>query len=74
MPHHTMSNCIMTPMQTLNVNPNMNVTTIKHLQASQTIVTHHMRHIFMPVDQTNKKLFISCNNLLNVTVQSHSSK
>ena len=32
------------------------------------IETCHVRHIFMPVDQTNKKLFISCNNLLNVKV------
>ena len=28
----------------------------------------------MPIDQTNEKLFISCNNLLNVTFQSHSTK
>ena len=44
------------------------------LQANQMIMTHHMRHIFTPIDQTNKKLFISCNNLLNVMIQSHSTK
>ena len=26
----------------------------------------------MPDDQTNPKLFISCNNLLNINIQSHS--
>ena len=38
------------------------------------IMTCHMRQIFMPINQTNEKLFISCNNLLNVTYQSHSTK
>ena len=38
------------------------------------IATSHMRHIFMPIDQTIKTEFISCSNLLNVTIQSHSSK
>ena len=38
------------------------------------IATQHMRHIFMPIDQTVKKLFISHNNLLNVTIQSIQSK
>ena len=38
------------------------------------IATHHLRHIFMLVNQTNKKLFILCNILLNVTFQSHSTK
>ena len=28
------------------------------------IVTCHMRHSFMPINQTNKNVFISCNNLL----------
>ena len=74
MPHQTTSNCIMTPMQTLNMNPKTNATTVKHSQANQMITTCHMRHILMPVNQTNEKLFISCNNLLNVTIQSHSTK
>ena len=52
----------------------MNATTVKCLWANKTFVTHHVRHIFMSVDQTNEKLFISCNNLLNVTFQSHSTK
>ena len=40
----------------------MNVTSIRCLRANQTsrhIRTHHVRHIFMPDDQTNQKLFIS---------------
>ena len=69
-----MLNHIMTQMQTLNANPKTNATTVKHLQANQMIMTLHVRHIFMPVDLTNKKLFISCNNLLNVTIQSHSTR
>ena len=56
------------------MNPKMNVTTIKCLSANEMIMTHHMRHIFMPIDQTNEKLLISCNNLLIVTFQSHSTK
>ena len=41
----------------------MNMTTIRCLQANETsrhIMTHHIRHSFMPNDQTNQKLFISC--------------
>ena len=37
------------------------------------IMTHHVRHIFTPIDQTNKK-FILHSILLNVTFQSHSTK
>ena len=37
------------------------------------ITTCHVRHIFMPINQTSKKI-ISCNNLLNVTIQSHPIK
>ena len=50
------------------------MTTVKCSQANQTITTCHMRHIFTPIDQTIKKLFISCNYLLNVTIQSHPMK
>ena len=46
----------------------MNTTTAKKM-----ITTHHMRHIFMPVDQTIRK-FIPHNNLLKVTIQSHPMK
>ena len=74
MPCHATSNHITTRMQTLNTNPKANATTIKHSQANQTIMTHHMRHISMPVNRTNKKLFISHNNLLNETIQSHSTR
>ena len=35
-------------MQTLK----MNATTVKHLRVNQTITTHHMKYIFMSVDQT----------------------
>ena len=52
----------------------MNMTTIKCSQANEMITTHHVRHIFTPINQTNKELFISCNNLLNVAIQSHSTK
>ena len=38
------------------------------------IVVHHVRHIFMPIDQTNTKLFILHNILLKVTFQSPSTK
>ena len=34
----------------------MNATTIKCLQANQMIAAHHMRHIFMPVNQTIKNI------------------
>ena len=53
------------------MNLKMNLTTVKCSQANQTIATHHMRHIFTPMDQTIKKYYISCNNLLYVTIQSH---
>ena len=36
---------------------------VRRLQANETsrhVRTHHVRHIFMPDDQTNQKLFISC--------------
>ena len=68
MPCHATSNHITTRMQTLNTNPKANPPTIKHSQANQTIMTHHMRHISMPVNQTNKKIihltqqFVKCNN------------
>ena len=52
------------------MNPKMNMTTLKCLQANETIVAHHMRHISMPINQTNEILFISCNNLLNERFQS----
>ena len=54
--------------------PKTNVTTIKHLSANEMIMTCQLRSIFTPANQTNEKLFISCNNLLNVTFQSHSTK
>ena len=41
----------------------MNVTTIRCSQVNKTsrhVMTHHMRHIFMPNNQTNQKLFVSC--------------
>ena len=50
------------------------MTNLKCLQANAMILTYHVKQIFMPADQTNAKLFISHNNLLNVTFQSHSRK
>ena len=50
---------------------------MRHSQANKTsqhVKTHHMRHIFMPVDETIKKSFTSHNNLLNTTIQSHPIK
>ena len=55
MPCHTTLNHITTPMQTLNANSKMSMTTVKCLQANKMIMTNHVRHIFMPVDQPNKK-------------------
>ena len=64
-------------MQTLKLQcepQKMNMTTIKHSIANETIMTSHMRHIFTPIDKNSKKLYIYCNNLLNVTIQSHPIK
>ena len=69
--------CHIQSYHSLNANPNMNpktnVTTVKWLCANEIIATHHVRHIFMPIDQTIKKLFIFSNIFLNVTFQSHST-
>ena len=32
---------------------------------NEIVVTHHVRHIFMPVDQIINKIYLQCNNLLN---------
>ena len=63
----------MNPM-VLNTNPNNECSYHQMFVSQRNIMTHHMRHIFTPVNQTNKKLYISHNNLLNVTVQSHPTK
>ena len=48
--------------------PKMNVTTVKCLLANLMTMTCHMRHIFMPIDETIKKIFyltqqfVKCNN------------
>ena len=52
----------------------MNTTTIKDLLTNGTTMTHHIRHIFIPINETIKEYFISCKNLLNVTIQSHPIK
>ena len=57
---------------TVNSNPKMNVTTRRHSRANETsrhIMTCHVRHIFLPIDETIKKQFPSCNNLLNAIFQ-----
>ena len=72
LPHHTPSNRI----KTRNASPKfvtqtlkMNVTTVRHSRANETsqhVLTHHVRHSFMPNDQTNPKIthfmlqFIKC--------------
>ena len=40
----------------------MNATTVKCLLANEMIMTCHVRHVFMPVDETIK------NNLSHVTI------
>ena len=40
-------------------------------EISQHVRTRHVRHIFMPDDQTNQNYSSHTNNLLNVTIQSH---
>ena len=52
----------------------MNMTAIKCSLANEVITTNPVRHIFMPINKTIKKYFISHNNLLNVTIQSHPIK
>ena len=42
--------------------------------SQENMTTCHVRHILMPINQTIKTQFISCNNLLNVTIQSHPVK
>ena len=76
MPCHATSNHI----KTQNTNPwfsmqtlKMNVTTVKHLRANEMIMTCHVRHISCLSTKLLKKL-ISCNNSLNVTIQSHPMK
>ena len=58
LPHHTMSNHIKT--QTMNpknhdMNPKNKVTTVKCLLANEMIMTCHVRHVLMSIDQTIKK-------------------
>ena len=58
------------------MNLKMNMITTRHSQGNETsrhVKTCHMRHIFMPGDQTIKKIH-SCNNLLNATFQSQTIK
>ena len=57
------------------MNPNkMNMIAIKHSLANKMTTTHHMKIFFVPVNKTIKKYFISYNNLLNATIQSHPIK
>ena len=58
-------------MQTLK----MNVTTVRHSQANKTsrqIMTHHVRHIFTPIDQTNSKIIHLMQQFIKCKIQSHS--
>ena len=58
----------------LNVNPKNKHNSHEMSMSQQNIATCHLRHIIMPLDQTIKNQFISHNNLLNVTIQSHPTK
>ena len=49
----------------------MNVTTVKCPLTNEMITTHHVRHIFMPIDQTNNEIFMQHYILLNIAFQSH---
>ena len=40
-------------------------------EISRHVRTRHVRHFFMPDDQTNQNYSSHTNNLLNVTIQSH---
>ena len=66
-----MFNCIMAHNANPNTKPRMNATPMKHLSADEMIATHHVRHIFTPINQIIKKLIMLCNILLNVTFLSH---
>ena len=53
----------------------MNVTSVRRFRANQTsqhVSTRHVRHISTPDDRTYKNYSSHANNLLNVTIQSHS--
>ena len=70
MPHQIISSFINANLTNPDANPKMNVTTIKCLQANQMITTHHVRHIFMPIDQTIEIIylmqqFVKCNNSIS---------
>ena len=55
MPHPILSRLKIQTLRIMMQTLKMNVTTAKCLLANETIITHHVRHIFMPVDKTIKK-------------------
>ena len=64
-PHHAMSNHIKTQNahpKNHDTSPKTNMTTVKCLLANEMTMTHHMRHIFMPLNKTLK------NNLSQTTI------
>ena len=69
-------------IKTRNANPKFTMRTLKHNvtsircsqanETSQHVRTRHVRHIFMPDNQTNQKLFISCKHVVKCNHSSHS--
>ena len=49
----------------------MNVIAMRHPSMNEMIVTHQFRHIFMPINQNIKKIYLQHNNLLIKTIQSN---
>ena len=77
LPHHAMSHHIMTQNANptiLIVDPKNKCNSCEMSVSQQNITTHHVRHIFTPIEQIFNNLFISHNTLLNVTIQSHPTK
>ena len=52
-------------MQTLMQTLKMNMTTVRQPQMNKMIVTHHLRHLSTPINQTINKIYMQHNILLN---------
>ena len=58
--------CYVESYHNSNANPNVNPkTTVRHLGMNETVMTHHVKHIFMLADQTINRICMQCNILLN---------
>ena len=58
----------------LNVNPKNECNYHEMFVSQQNVATCHARHIFMPIDQTIKKLIYLMKQFVNVAIQSHPIK